>query len=74
MEAKQTARNSSARHDCQDGSAETADTAAAIAAVGLFQLVPLPEGALARISPISAKIYHETAGILRAAGPAAPGA
>ncbi len=49
-----------------------AAAAAAIAAVGLFQLLPLPPGALARVSPISSKIYHETAGILRTAGTPAP--
>ncbi|MGH9444115.1 MAG: O-antigen ligase family protein, partial [Thermoanaerobaculia bacterium] len=41
----------------------------AIAAVGLLQLVPLSESALAQISPISAKIYHETAEILGSAQP-----
>lgn len=43
-----------------------------IAALGAVQLLPLPADFLARISPVSAKIYHETQGLLDlfARGPA----
>lgn len=40
----------------------------ALAILGAVQLVPLPAGALERLSPVSAVIYHETDEILRLFG------
>lgn len=44
----------------------------AIAALGALQLVPLPDPLIARISPVSAKIYHETGELLGLFGRPAP--
>jgi len=40
----------------------------ALAAVGVLQLVPLPEGILRAIAPVNVQIYHESAQILRSFG------
>ncbi|HQR47048.1 MAG TPA: hypothetical protein PK598_13680, partial [Thermoanaerobaculia bacterium] len=41
---------------------------AGIATLGLFQLVPLPAGLLGALSPVSAKVYAETADLLKLFG------
>ena len=38
--------------------------AALLALLGIVQLLPVPETALARIAPVNLRIYHETAQIL----------
>jgi O-antigen ligase len=35
-----------------------------LSALGLFQLLPLPQAVLARISPVSRTVYHQTAALL----------
>src|SRR5262249_45184477 len=42
--------------------------------LGVLQLVPLPDAALAQIAPVNLQIYHETAELLGFSGFSAPAA